>query len=220
MGGVWAPGQTIVHQEVWRGRVWAARPLTVVEDADDRLLLWLPKGTVRQVPITPPTRVDPATREARAIENLARGDWAHGEHVWDVSCLWVLRPGDWHGVWVSWLPSGAHDGWYVNLQRPFVRTPIGIEAMDLALDVVVEPDRTWRWKDADEFDELVARGIFDAATAQRVRDEAARVIRQVEAPTPPFDGSWTTWTPDPSWSRPVLPTGWDDPDPQARALSS
>jgi protein associated with RNAse G/E len=38
-------------------------------------------------------------------------------------------------------------GWYVNLQCPFRRTEVGIEAMDLMLDVVVDPDGTWRWKD-------------------------------------------------------------------------
>jgi hypothetical protein len=27
--------------------------------------------------------------------------------------------------------------------------------MDLMLDIVVEPDMTWRWKDDDEFDEIV-----------------------------------------------------------------
>lgn len=139
---MWSAGQTIVHQEVWQGRVWAARPLVVVEDAEDRLLLWIPEGAVRMVPVTPAGRVDPPRRQDRAIENLARGDWAYGDHVWDVSTLWILHPGDWHAVWVTWLASGRHFGWYVNLQRPYRRTAIGIEAMDLALDVVVEPDLT------------------------------------------------------------------------------
>jgi len=38
---VWNPGDVIVHQEVWGGRVWAPRPLVVVEDTDERLLLWI-----------------------------------------------------------------------------------------------------------------------------------------------------------------------------------
>jgi hypothetical protein len=209
---VWEVGETIVHQEVWRGRLWAARPLVVVEDVEDRLLLWIPKGTVRKVPIAPPGRDAPATRKDRTIECLDWCDWVHGEHVWDLSTLWIARPGDWHAVWVSWLEDGQQFGWYVNLQRPYRRTAIGIEAMDLMLDVVAAPDLSgWRWKDEDEFDEIVDRGIFDQATAARVRDEAATVIKRIEKAEPPFSEPWSTWTPNPTWRIPTLLDGWDDP---------
>jgi protein associated with RNAse G/E len=207
---VWSPGQTIVHQEVWRGRVWAARPLTVVRDDGDRLLLWIPEGTVRKVPVAPPGREAPARWEDQIIESLDRGDWVYGENVWDVSTLWIVHPGDWHAVWVSWL-AGRHYGWYVNLQRPFRRTAIGIEAMDLMLDVVAEPDLTWRWKDEAQFDEIVDRAIFDPDTAARVRQEAAAVIRGIERAEPPFSEPWPAWRPDPSWATPTLVDGWDRP---------
>lgn len=210
---MWKRGQTILHQEVWRGRVWAARPLTVVEDADDQLLAWIPKGTVRKTPITPPGRQDPDLRRDRYIENLDHGDWLHGEHVWDVSSLWVLRPGDWHAVWVSFDEDGEHLGWYVNFQQPYRRTPLGIESMDLALDIVVEPDLSWGWKDDDEFEEILERSIFDAEIGQRVREEATAVVQRIEASAPPFCEPWTEWRPNPRWRRPELLPGWDDPDP-------
>lgn len=199
---MWAPGETIVHQEVWRGRVWAARPMVVVEDRDDRLLLWMPQGTVRKVPVT-------HGLDDQIIEKLDRGDWVYTDHIWDVSTLWIVRPGDWHAVWVSWL-AGEHYGWYVNLQMPLRRTAIGIEAMDLMLDVVAAPDLTsWAWKDEAQFDEIARRGIFDPATVARVRDEARRVIGRIEAREEPFDQPWPSWTPDPSWRPPTLGDGWD-----------
>ena len=206
---MWRPGETVVHQEFWRGRLWAARPLTVVEDTGDRLVLWMPQGTVRKVPTTPPGRPDPPVRKDKVIANLDRCDWVLGEHVWDVSSLWIVRPGDWHAVWVSWLASGDHLGWYVNLQMPYRRTAIGIEAMDLMLDVVVEPDLTWAWKDDDEFAEILERGIFDQDTGARVRREAEDVIRGIGDGDGRFAEPWPSWRPDPSWSRPVLPDGWD-----------
>ena len=208
----WEAGQTIVHQEVWRGRVWAARPLTVVEDSPERLLLWIPEGTRRQVPATPPTRVDPPALDDRVIANLDRGDWEHTESVWDVSSLWIVRPGDWHSVWVSWR-DGAHYGWYVNLQMPDRRTALGIEAMDLMLDVVAEPDLTWRWKDAEQFDRILAASIFDAAVGERVRVEADAAVRRIEATEPPFSEPWPDWRPDPAWATPRLPDGWEIPPP-------
>lgn len=206
---LWAAGDTIVHQEVWHGRVWAARPLVVVEDTPERMLLWMPHGTRRKVPMTPPERPDPQTLDERLIELLSRGDWIHVDHLWDVSTLWILHKDDWHSTWVSWLPDGSHYGWYVNLQQPFRRTDLGIEAMDLMLDVVVDPDLTWRWKDDRQFDDMVARGVIDADIAVTVREAARRVIRRIELAEEPFTRRWTRWRPDPMWSVPVLPEGWD-----------
>ncbi len=145
------------------------------------------------------------------IENLAQCDWELGEHEWDVSSLWMIRPGEWHAVWVSWLPDGSHHGWYVNLQRPFRRTAIGIEAMDLMLDIVVEPDLRWRWKDEEEFDEMLARRIMGRRTGLRVRREAEVVVNRIERRCPPFSEPWPTWEPDPSWPVPELGDGWDHP---------
>ena len=89
------------------------------------------------------------------------------------------------------------------------RTPIGFEAMDLMLDVVVEPDLSWRWKDREEFDEIVRRGLFDDALAERVMAEARRVIDDIDNADPPFDEPWPAWRPDPGWVRPALHDGWD-----------
>ena len=164
----------MVHQEVWAGRLWAARPLIVVEDIVERSLLWIPCGTRRKVPATPPHRDDPLDIHSRTIQNLLHEDWLMGDDVWDVSSLWILRPGEWHSTWISWLPDGSHLGWYINLQQSLRRTPIGFEAMDLMLDVVVEPDLSWRWKDREEFDEIVQRGLFDDTLAERVMAEAPR----------------------------------------------
>ena len=144
------------------------------------------------------------------IENLASGAWTHTDHNWDVSTLCILHPGQWHAVWVSSLASGEHLGWYVNFQRPR-RTRLGIEAMDLMLDIVVEPDFTWRWKDAPEFDEIARRGVFDAELVSRVRREAHSVIERIETRAAPFSEPWPDWRPDPDWGVPVLPVTWDVP---------
>ena len=70
-----------------------------------------------------------------------------------------------------------------------VRTKSGFEAMDLMLDVVVEPDLRWAWKDEHEVDELVRLGVYDASLAAQLRAVGRSVIDRVEAGAPPFDGS-------------------------------
>jgi predicted RNA-binding protein associated with RNAse of E/G family len=205
----WAAGEVVVIQEVWHGRLWAARPVTVVDDKGDALALWCPKGTIRKVPVTPPTRPRPQSRPAWLADLLSSGDWLLVDSVWDVSTLWLLREGDWHAVWVSFLETGEHWGWYVNLQEPFRRTSRGITTMDMMLDILVDGDRSWRWKDEDDFETLVAHRLLDTEAAAAVRREAAKVVGRVERGDPPFDGSWRDWRPKEDWLTPQLPDSWD-----------
>jgi hypothetical protein len=204
----WGVGDTIVLQEVWRDRLWAARPMRVVEDTDERLVLWCPKGTVRKVPATPPTRERSPLRSERVGELMARCDWDHVDSEWDVSTLWFVWPGEWHAVWVSWFEPGVHWGWYGNLQEPYVRTTRGIRTMDLMLDVLVEADGRWRWKDEDDLQAMIDRDLIDDATVDVVRRAGLEVVRKSEAGEEPFCDPWPSWTPDPSWPTPVLPEDW------------
>ena len=204
-----SPGETVLVQEVWQERVWAARPVTFVSDHDDLVVLWFPQGTVWKRPTSPPERSGLETRGERLASSLALGDWVFEDAAWEVSTLMLLRPGEWHSQWVSWLADGSHLGWYVNLQEPFRRTPKGIETMDLALDVVIDVDRTWRWKDEDELETFVARGVFDEGLAERLRAEGLRVAGRAERNEAPFDEPWPSWRPDPAWGSPSLPDDWN-----------
>ena len=111
--------------------------------------------------------------------------------------------------WLSWRLDGSHLRWYVNLQEPMCRNPIGFEAMDLMLDVVVEPDLSWRWKDREEFDEIIQRGIFDPELGKQVRATALSAIDDLEQGRAPFCDPWPSWTPDRSWPAPQLPADWN-----------
>jgi Protein of unknown function (DUF402) len=202
-------GKTVVLQEVWRDRVWAARPMRVVEDDGDRVALWFPRGTWWKAPTDGSGRSWDGDRGERLAECAARGEWSFRDLEWDVDTLSLMREGDWHALWVSWLPGGEHWGWYVNLQRPFRRTELGFETMDLALDVLVDPDRSWRWKDEDELETFVEHGVFDRSLAERIRTEALEVVERARNDEPPFSDPWPEWRPDPSWDLPELPEGWD-----------
>src|SRR3954452_11051004 len=177
----WSPGEVIVLQDVYGGKLWAARPVIVVEDSTDMLALWCPEGTVRKVPSTASSIPPGLTRGEWLARALARLEWPLIDSPWDVSSLMLHREGDWFGVWLSFLANGEHWGWYVNFQEPYRRTERGIQTMDLALDIIAEPDRgSWRWKDEDEFAMLLDHGVIGAETAARVREEAERVVGLIE----------------------------------------
>jgi protein associated with RNAse G/E len=105
----------------------------------------------------------------------------------------------------------------VNLERPVARwddgTLAGIDTLDYDLDIVVARDRSWRWKDEDEFAYHLAHpDVYWCEDDQAVWDSGWRVVKLIEAGEFPFDGSWCDFVPDPAWPVPTeLPAGWDRP---------
>jgi hypothetical protein len=78
------------------------------------------------------------------------------------------------------------------------------DTTDWALDVWVEPNGEWRWKDEDEFARAQELGVLDADAAARVRAEGEQVIAEKPWPT-----GWEDWRPPQSWQPLPLPDDWD-----------
>jgi len=203
----WNSGQTVVLQEVWGEKLWSARPVRVVEDRPDFIALWCPEGTPVKGPIAP-WRPGRTAGAEFFVAMLTHQDWMFGDFAWPTSNLMLIRPGDWHAVLVSWTSAGETMGWYVNFQRPFRRTAHGIQTMDLMLDLIVDGDRSWKWKDEDEFEALVTTGIITEVEARHVRAEAHAILARIEANDQPFCEPWHDWRPSPSWTTPPLPDDW------------
>lgn len=104
--------------------------------------------------------------------------------------LSLTRRGEAHALWLLWSEDWTFRCWYVQLQDPVIETVTGIETMDHALDVVVEPDGTWRSKDEDDFAEAIALAVFTPDRAAAVRAEGQRVIAARPWPT-----GWEDWRP-------------------------
>ena len=192
-------GEGIVLREVWQDRVFEARPTIVVEDEPSQVVLLLPAGARCGVPI------DGEGRELRLPDREWRLEVRpHGPQP-ILSFAWPHTP---YAV-LLWTVERRRV-WYVNLQEPLRRTSIGFDTVDHALDVLIEPDGTgWSWKDEDELREAVAGGLFSAQEAAEFRRWGERAVERVMERRPPFDQEWISWRPDPSWSTPKLPPGWD-----------
>ncbi len=118
----------------------------------------------------------------------------------------IAEAGASHSVYVTWRKDGELVGWYVNLEEPWRESPFGFDTTDHLLDVWIEPDRSWRWKDEDELAEAVEIGLFTPAKADAIRAEGERAIERIEAWSTPFDEGWETWRQGPDWPLPELPT--------------
>lgn len=132
---------------------------------------------------------------------------------------------------LSWHPTGAaysirfffsgdrFTNWYANLEEPAVTWRggglAGLDTVDWDLDVWIEPDRGWRWKDEEEFAErLRTPHLYWVDDPARVRRAGREVIALAEAGAFPFDGTWCDFRPNEAWTpivAPRLPDGWDRP---------
>lgn len=120
--------------------------------------------------------------------------------------LTFIRAGAWASVAATWHADGRFVHWYVNFQLPMVRDLDGYETLDLVLDIVVERDGSWTWKDRGPFEAAIQRKIFHVAVADAVENDARRIQDEIAARSGPFDPPWSGWTAPVDWTAPVLPS--------------
>lgn len=177
--GHWAPGEQIL----WRYRgngplpgeaapgpapcpVHICRPVTVVQDTDELLAVWVAPGTECVKPVLADgTEVhdEPLATRYTAPRTTARSAWL-GNGV-----LKLARPGDPWSVWLFWDPGWRFRSWYVNLEEPRTRWAGGVDSEDHFLDISVYPDHSWVWRDEDEF----ARGAAGRSAGPADRSTGA-----------------------------------------------
>jgi predicted RNA-binding protein associated with RNAse of E/G family len=207
-------GRLVLYRNFSAGRLVNVRPCRVVSDDERGLLLWLARGSAMVIEVA----VD-----GRGVRDMPFTEWVTLEHklipvTWSGPGILKFLParGE-HSVWFFRSPEGDFTNWYVNLEERAVRWDdgdlAGVDVVDQDLDVVAWPDRTWRWKDEDEFAERLALPEhYWVPEPDAVWAEGRRVIEEIEAGRFPFDGTWTDFRPDPDWPVPAqLPAGWDRP---------
>ena len=157
-------------------------------------------------------------RRLRPADRRRRRRAAHADRPWHLelrprghsailSFAWPDTP---YAILLLLDNDGSPRGWYVNLQTPLARTPVGFDTVDHALDVLVTLDRSsWTWKDEDELAEAIALGLFTEADAASFRSWGERAVEHLVNRRPPFDVDWEDWRPDPTWTMPELPPDWD-----------
>jgi uncharacterized protein len=203
MNSHFQPGQTILLREIWRGKVWSARPLIVVQDKPELIALCMPHETNCKYP---------RTREGGRVKakNRLHSDWILKDDPNPFYTLRLTIPGAGYSVVIFWdMPGMKHHSFYINMEEPLTRTATGYNLLDQWLDAIVKPDlSSWHWKDEDELAEAVDSGLISKAKAAAMYAEGEKVARWVQSGNSPFNG-WEKWRPDPSWKAPALPEGWD-----------
>jgi hypothetical protein len=198
----WNPGDTVVLRGVAFGKLAWAMPCVVVQDTDEQIALYWRAGTHWKDVEEHGTPQEILSSKIPILVDL----------IWDkTDVLMLAAPDESHAVWIMWEQGHVKlNCWYINLETPFRRTPVGIDIMDQELDIIISPDRsTWRWKDEKAFEALVVGGVFSVEEARAIRAEGERVIQRALTGEAPFCVGWEIWMPPKEWKIPQLPQGWD-----------
>lgn len=189
------------------GRIEMCWPCRAVHDSNDLVALFIAAGSKYKA--NPKRTAAEKRREpSPAIPT--------GEFVWRSDTLRLMFPGRTHSVSLFWTDSG--DGrrlgkYFINMEEPLRRTPIGFDTQDHTLDVVVQPDLSWAWRDEEELANHVAEGFFTPSLAEAVRDEGLKVIDEFRRGTHPCLSGWPDWTPESDWEIPVVSESWASTPP-------
>ena len=185
----------------------------VIRDDPRGLVVWIPSGSARLEPVP----ADGRRHRDVPLEDRFTVPWVMKETTWTGAGVVRVAPaGRPWSVWFFRRADGTPDGAYVNLELPHRRVSGDVPAVfsrDLVLDLWVDaahPGSEDVWlKDADELDEVVEHGRFDAAQAEAIRALADHAGREFIADGAwPLDEGWATWAPDTPFDAPIrLPDG-------------
>lgn len=201
------PGSPIVVTEEWRERLWSASPHRVIESGPNGLVTFQPAGATSVISSNKDmTYTEGMTRPERKLAALQTLRAKPRPVRETPTKLYFYKPDSWARINLGWDPSDAHFmGWYINFELPARRTPEGLVSKDLLLDIYVNPDHSWEWKDKHEFTVAIDRQILDPELGEIFEMEAERVLAQISAGEGAFDPRWQAFRACPDWTTPVLP---------------
>ena len=207
MSTPWKPGEVIAWRGIYNQRIWHALPVVVVKDSPTELVLAILPGADGFLT----EGYSEGKQNGKRRWDFKDKPWKLDRFIWHTNrVLLLLEPQKYYDIEYFWdNESGEFKCFYVNFQLPFQRTPCGIDALDLELDIVVNPDFSWYWKDEDDYQKTIESGLILKEWVQAIEGAKLEVLERLEKRSYPFDNSWLNWRPDPGWPAPKLPAGRD-----------
>ena len=207
MQKVWKPGDIVAMRGIYDQRVWSAQPTIIIKDSPEEVILAILPGAECMVP--------------KGYSNGKQGNWRRWDFkdkewelenfVWHTNRLLVLlEPQKFYATIYFWQEStNQFLCYYINFQLPFSRSECGFDTLDLELDIIVEPEYKWRWKDEDDYQKGIDSGIILKEWTKEIELAKLDVFEKIENKNYPLNGKWLNWKPDNNWNAPKLPANWD-----------
>ncbi|MCC6259521.1 MAG: DUF402 domain-containing protein [Anaerolineales bacterium] len=201
-------GENALYQGIYKNQVWYGQSTLVVKDS----------------------AVETALTVYPGMECVAPRGYVNGRQTWDrwrdyqtnrrdmQTYLWhtnrfliLLFPEKYYSINLIWNQAeNQFLCYYVNFQLPYKRNNAKFQTLDLEIDLVIEPDFNWHWKDEEDYQAGVDLNIITKAWVQEIELAKREIFDTLERRAYPFDGAWLNWNPDPNWGLPTLPSNWDE----------
>ncbi|MBA4385317.1 MAG: hypothetical protein C0410_11325 [Anaerolinea sp.] len=208
----WKSGESCVLRGIVNSQVWLAQSVIVVEDKPELTILVLLPGAQCATP-------EGVWRRESDKEYAHSSRWqsAPGEHFYLQEYIWktnrvliFLEPQKYYSCMLFWEhQSDQFAGYYINFQLPYKRSHCGFDTLDLDLDIVIDPQYNWQWKDMDAYEHGIQEGGIHVEWVRGIEKVKPEVFKRIDERSYPMDGSWVNWEPDPIWSPPELPKNWN-----------
>ncbi len=207
---LWKAGDHILLRGVYNGSATYMQSARVVQDTPEETALLVWPGAECMVPSGYLHHAHDRSmwdRWAETTTNTLKLE----KYIWHTNrFLILLEPEKYFSTIYIW--EAAKDkfvGYYINFQLPYRRSRLGFDTLDLDLDIVIEPDFQWSWKDMDEYQQGIEAGGIHADWVNEVERAKQEVFTRLEKRGHPFNSDWLNWRPNPNWAAPNLPENWD-----------
>ena len=204
---MWKPGDVISWRGIYRERIWHVQPTILVRDSPAETVLTLLPGTECIAEETYPKGKKNGQRRWFFVDH----DWKLAKYTWNTNrLLLIFEPQNYYSIILFWNhKSNDFLYYYVNFQLPFKRNLSAVDTLDLDLDLIINPDLSYEWKDIEDYQNAIAHGLILPEWSRGIETATDEIMARLEMRQYPFDGSWLNWKPDPAWQPPTLPQNWD-----------
>jgi uncharacterized protein len=167
---MWKPGDTVAWRGIYRNRVWHAQSVIVLKDTAEETVVALLPGTECVAP-----------EGYLNGKNISKRRWDFKDKLWELEkfhwhtnrLLFLLEPQKYYSTILFWHnESNVFLCYYINFQLPFQRSHCGIDTLDLDLDLIINPDFGYEWKDLEDHQKAIENEIIFPEWIQGI--EAAR----------------------------------------------
>jgi hypothetical protein len=211
---MWNSGDTVAMRGVYNNWICYAQSARVIQDTPSETVLL----------------VEPGSECAAPADYIHRrhGDGSHWDRwqqtmsntlnvetfAWRINrFLILLEPEKYFSTVYIWDgASGEFQHYYINFQLPFKRSHCGFDTLDLDLDILVNIQNEWEWKDIDDYEKGIRSGGIRPEWVGEIEKAKGEVFTRIENALYPLNRHWLDWRPDAIWPKTTLVHGWDSVD--------
>ena len=205
-----AVGESCVLRGIVNNQVWLAQSVIVVKDEPQETVLLLLPGAKCAFPEGYTSVRNKKTPGLTRWQEARRATIVLRKFAWQTNRILIfLEPEKYYSCFLFWdHQTGQFGCYYINFQLPYHRSHCGFDTLDLYLDIVIDPQYNWKWKDVDEYQAGISGGGIQDEWVKGIEQSQGEVFKRINKHRYPLDGSWLQWRPDPTWVSPQLPDGW------------